>query len=219
MVRSREIESYKQRLKLTPTQRETLVGVLLGDATLESQNKGRTYRVKIEQSVEHADYVQHLYRVFEPFVRRPPFRKTRSTPGRAQTKSMAFNTLSHSCFRFYAQQFYQDGKKVVPKLIHRWLTPRALAYWFMDDGSVKSSQSHAVLFNTQCFSVLEVQRLARVLVDRFDLQAKSRRQREGLQIYISGHSILRFREWLRPYVIPSMSYKLPEVRRTSLPKE
>ena len=49
MAHSRDIEEYKQHLKLTRTQREVLVGLLLGDGHLETQNGGRTYRLKIEQ--------------------------------------------------------------------------------------------------------------------------------------------------------------------------
>ena len=62
-MHSKAIEDYKKNLIFTQEQRETLVGVLLGDACLETQNRGRTYRVKFEQSAQHEAYVRHLVTV------------------------------------------------------------------------------------------------------------------------------------------------------------
>lgn len=219
-MRSRQIEAYKQQLALTDLQREILVGLLLGDACLETQNRGRTYRLKIEHSIAQAQYVQHLYEVFREWVLHEPQIKLTQIAGKTYQK-LWFNTVSHGAFRFYAHQFYRNGTKVVPKLIHRFLTARGLAYWFMDDGSIKSQQSKGVLFNTQGFSEQDVAKLVRVLQEKFGLEAKRRRQREGQQVYISGRSYERFRALVEPYLIPQMRYKLPPERSnlTELPKE
>ena len=45
-MRSRAIEAYKTTLRLSDVQREILVGILLGDACLETQNAGRSYRLR-----------------------------------------------------------------------------------------------------------------------------------------------------------------------------
>ena len=117
-------------------------------------------------------------------------------------------------FAFMRHQFYDGHKKQVPKLIHRWLTPVAIAYWFMDGGSLKSKQSKAVIFNTQGFARAGVERLIRVLSDKFQLQAKLRHQKDGDQIYVSGHCYERFVELIGDQVIPEMRYKIPPARRT-----
>ncbi len=207
-MRSKTLEAYKRGLKLTAEQREVLVGLLLGDGHLETQNGGRTYRLKIEQSEKHKAYVYHLYRLFSEWVRTPPQPKVVRSGGHEST-NWWFQTLSHGAFRFYAQQFYKDGQKHVPRLIHRWLSARALAYWFMDDGSIKSRQSRGVIFNTQGFTLPEVERLCRVLESNFGLQASPRKQRSGYQIYISGKSHEAFKAVVEPYLIPEMRYKLP----------
>ena len=218
-MRSRVLEARKASLRLTQQQRETVVGVLLGDACLESQNKGQTYRLKIEQSADHETYVRHLRSVFGLWVLSGPRRRTKTARTGTPTVSWAFSTVSHGALRFYAQQFYSLGQKHVPRLIHRWLTPRGLAYWFMDDGSMKSSQSKAVIFNTQGFERPDVERLIGVLSSQFQLAAKLRRQRDGFQIFVSGTSYERFRELVDPFVIADMRYKLPRPRRTPMPKE
>jgi hypothetical protein len=81
-VRSRQIEEYKQQLALTPLQREMLVGLLLGDACFETQNRGRTYRLKIEHSIAQAQYVQHLYEAFREWVLGKPQIKSQRIAGK-----------------------------------------------------------------------------------------------------------------------------------------
>lgn len=213
-MHSRAIEEAKRQLCLSQDQRQVLVGLLLGDGCLETQNEGRTYRLKIEQSVQHRAYVYHLYHLFEAWVLTPP--RTRQVVSRGHaSQNWVFQTVSHSAFRFYAHQFYQGGRKRVPKLIHRWLTSQALAYWFMDDGSIKSKESRGVILNTQDYDCSEVERLAQALQAVFDLQAWPRKQKEGYQLYISGACHERFIQLVTPYVIKEMRYKLPPARRNT----
>jgi hypothetical protein len=93
-VRSRAIEAYKTTLRLTDLQREIVVGVLLGDAHLETQNGGRSYRLKVEQGHRHAEYVRHLYSELREWVLTPPKPKMGKTKG-AITLNLAFQTVSH----------------------------------------------------------------------------------------------------------------------------
>ncbi len=213
MVYSREIEKGKASLELSDLQRETLVGLLLGDAHLETQNRGRTYRLKFEYSVEQSAYANHLYDTFKSWVRTPPQLKLDPTH-----HNIWFQTVSHGAFRFYAQQFYEEKRKRVPQLIHKILTARGIAYWYMDDGSIKSHESKGVLFNTQGFAQDDVKRLVDCLRRSFDLEASPRRQEEGLQIYVSGTSYDRFREIVDPHILPTMRYKIPVDRVTTMPK-
>lgn len=201
-MRSKAIEDYKTQLKLTRKQREILVGMMLGDGHLETQNQGKTYRLKVEYSSTNNEYCQYVYESFQEWV------------GSHLSENIAFSTVSHAALRFYAQQFYQDGKKIVPKMIGKLLTPRGLAYWYMDDGSMKSNQSKGVILNTQGFSRQEVKMLIDLLKEKFDLEASERKQKEGYQIYISGKSYEKFVALVGKWIHPSMKYKIPEARRT-----
>jgi hypothetical protein len=218
VMRSTAIEALKEGLKLSTIQREILVGILLGDATLESQNRGRTYRLKIEQSVRHHAYVMHLYKIFQEWVLTAPKEKRRRRNGKP-TNSVAFSTVSHAAFRFYGHQFYRDQKKCVPRLVHRWLTPRALSYWYMDDGSIKSKESKGMILNTQGFPRSEVDRLCEALSTVHQLQVTPRRQKDGWQIYVSGQSYDTMAGLIEPHLVATMRYKMPPPRRTPLPKE
>jgi len=218
-MNERELEEFKKELKLSKKQREILVGILLGDACLETSNRGHTYRLKIEQSETHREYVYHLYELFKEWVLTPPQEKV-VVLGDHKSMNLAFSTVSHAAFRFYAHQFYgKQGNKKVPKLIHRWLTPVNLAYWYMDEGLIKSKESKGVILKTHSCSRSEVNRLAQAIASVFGLQAKARKQKEKYQIYISEDSCERFFDLIKPYVLESMQDKIPHSRRTQLPKE
>ena len=57
---SNQIKNYKKTLKLTEDQRSIIIGVLLGDAHLETRDKGQTFRLKFAQSDQHKPYLEHL---------------------------------------------------------------------------------------------------------------------------------------------------------------
>lgn len=63
--RGNSLKQYKKTLKLTKSQREILIGVILGDAHLETQDNKQTYRIKFAQSVAHKPYLDHLYEIFK----------------------------------------------------------------------------------------------------------------------------------------------------------
>ena len=207
--------------KLTLLQKEVLFGVILGDAHLETQNNRITYRVKFEQSIKHKAYIEHLYLIFKNYVKTSPqlkvvTYKNRQTNTQKHSTNIRFATISSVRFTFFGKQFYKDKKKVIPKLIHRWLTVRALAYWYMDDGSMKSTQSKGVLLNTQAFSHAEVQLLCNVLSEKFNLYCWPRKQKKNTyQIYISGKSYETLRDCIYPFLIPEMQYKFPLPRSIS----
>lgn len=200
-------------MKLNAIQKEILFGITLGDAHFETQNQGISYRIKFEQSLKHEAYLNHLYLIFKDWVRTPPKQRIIKYKNNRESINVRFATVSDAVFTFYGKQFYKDKKKIVPKLIHRWLTPRALAYWYMDDGSMKSKESKGVLLNTQGFAYKEILCLCEVLTKNFNLSCWPRKQKnKTYQIYISGRSYQVLRDTIYDFLIPEMRYKFPLVR-------
>nr|YP_009105829.1 putative LAGLIDADG homing endonuclease [Koliella corcontica]YP_009105842.1 putative LAGLIDADG homing endonuclease [Koliella corcontica]AIT94541.1 putative LAGLIDADG homing endonuclease [Koliella corcontica]AIT94546.1 putative LAGLIDADG homing endonuclease [Koliella corcontica] len=220
--------SSLEKKDLKKLRKEILIGIILGDGHLETQNKGKTFRLKIEQSEKHKDYVFHLYDIWEDFCLKSPQKKAKGN-----SYNYAFQTLSSSTFRFYAQLFYDDkGKKIIPKesLLLNLLTPLGLAYWYMDDGSLKSSQSKGVYLNTQGFTKEEINTLCIILKKKFDLDAWKSKDRDRfriykaklykfnffnfkkVKIYISGKSYEKLRFLIFPHLLESFHYKFPTIR-------
>lgn len=209
-MNTNHIKKYKKGLKLTKKQREILIGLILGDGHLETQNKGRTYRLKVEQSIRHESYINWLYENFREWVLTPPKRKINHNKRFGKdTLSLYFNTISHASFRFYAQQFYKNKRKVISKQICQWITPLSLAVWFMDDGSVKSKLHRGKIINTQSFTKKEVGLLRLCLEKKFGIKSNLRKQKDkDWQIYLLSETIDKFYQLVKMYILPSMQYKL-----------
>ena len=213
-MNSKRIQKYKESLTLTKEQREILVGLLLGDGHLETQNNGRTYRLKVEHSLKQEDYVMWLYEHFKEWAPAGLYRKKRSNG----QESVGFTTYSHGAFRFYGQQFYHGKQKVIPRLIDKLLTPISIAIWFMDDGSRKSLRHATYIIHTLGFTKKELVRLQDVLLKKFKIRTTLHRQKTIYwRLYIPSKSALAFRKIVEPYIknISSMKHKLSNI----MPKE
>lgn len=204
---------------LTRLQREVLVGILLGDAWLETQNAGRTFRLGVLQSEKHVEYVDHLFDVFKSFIEVPgPKLRERLDYSGNVYRCYQFRTRSSGEFRFYYHQFYLEGVKVVPELVHRWLCPRTLAYWYMDDGALKSKVHKTIIFNTQCFDLASVNRLSEAIKFRYGWTTSVHKQRNTHVLYLHSEYAFQFFNLCGEYIIDSMKYKIPP-KLTEMPKE
>ncbi len=206
-MNTKEIRELKKTLTLNDVQRSILVGTLLGDGHLETQDKGKTYRLKIEHQVAQRDYLEWIHDQFKEWI-----------PGgiRSRVKKngygyVLFDTYSHGAFRFYAQQFYPHGKKEIPKLINKLLDPMALAIWFMDDGSWKSNRHNTFIIHTLGYSKKDLESVQKALKKKFELETSLHAQKgKYWRLYIKSESAERFRDLIEPYTsqIPSMQNKM-----------
>ncbi len=202
----KKLEEYKKGLKFTAKQRALLIGLVLGDGHLETQN-GRTYRLKVEHSIKQKDYTDWLYQNFREWVNQPPKPRVKGSFGKSIT-SYGFTTYTTGFLRFYAQQFYAGKKKIIPVRIEKLLTPQALAIWFMDDGSWKSDHHKTYIIHSLGYSKNELVLVAKTLNKKFGINAGIHRQYDKWRIYIYSDSAEKFRKLVEPYMIPSMRYKL-----------
>jgi hypothetical protein len=216
-MRNNEIERRKPLLKLTQRQRSILIGTILGDSHFETQNGGRTYRLKVEHSSKQAFYVDWMYKEFQDWTNSSPKSKPKIVKG-IKYENYYFQTLSLGQLRFYAKQFYENGNKIVPNQIRHWLTPLALTVWFMDDGSIKSKYHKAIILNTQGFTRKDIQILIDALKYNFEIVANFRKQVDGLQLIIVGSSAELFYKITQPIILPGFEYKFGALVN-NLPKE
>ena len=127
---SKLIKEYKKSLtSLTTLQWEASIGLMLGDASLQTQNKGKTYRMKFEWSDKSKPYLLHVYNLFYEWVLSNPHKKSRLSPKGNLVVNWGFQTISHEAFNPLANIFIKDNKKIIVKdLIKNHLTNRGLAY-------------------------------------------------------------------------------------------
>jgi hypothetical protein len=99
-----------------------------------------------------------------------------------------------------------NGIKVVPFDIFNLLTPLALAHWILCDGTLHSGGG--MYLCTDSFTVQDVIRLMNVLLVKFDIPSDLRYINGLPRIYIKKANVNRVRAIVRPFIIPSMLYKL-----------
>jgi hypothetical protein len=87
------------------------------------------------------------------------------------------------------------------------LTDRALAYWYMDDGS-KKSNAQAYYFCTDCFSLQDVKYLGSIFLQNWDIHVGYHKKGGNYRIYIPTGSGVKFKNLIDKYVVETMRYKL-----------
>ena len=193
----------KQELILSDFQKQVLIGYLLGDGHIETWKNSQAARLKVEQGLVQKEFVDWLFEVFGEFVKTPP---------KLKQKSVYFNTLSSSEFYEFHRMFYLNGRKIIPNDLDLLLKPISLAIWFMGDGSVKSKETNGRIINTHAFTEVEINKTCLLLKEKFALQTSVRRQKDGLQIYISAKSAGVLSNLISAYLLPIFNYKLPRFK-------
>ena len=212
---SKLLKEYKKSLvELNQIQFESAIGMMLGDSSLQSQNKGKTYRLKFEWGEKNKPYLDHVYNLFDEWILSKPHRKARLSPKGNLVVNWGFQTISHKAFNPLAKLFLINDKKGISDLLFfNNFTARSLAYWFMDDGGKldynKNSLNKSVVMNTQSFSEKEVEFLSSGLTKNYGLICETRFNKGKKVIVIKSESYSLFRQLIDPYIIPEMLYKLP----------
>ena len=204
----KELNEYKYKLYLTQEQKDIIVGCCLGDLYIRNfSGKGCLF---FEQ--KNKEYLFHLYEIFKPFVRNyPKERKQRRLVTSEYKFTWYFSTLTTDLFFNYRLLFYKNNVKYISDVLSNSLTPRAIAYWYMDDGN-KSSNVCYVL-STCSFTEDEHNILINIFLEKYEIQVVMKYSSGYRYLYISkklsnNNSHLIFKNLVKPYIVDSMLYKL-----------
>lgn len=243
-----EFSSYQQYILAI------LIGGMLGDFSISRSNLSPNTRkaaLWIAQSKDkHSEYLYHLFDIFKnnnllssstiaPSILETPANQMISR----SIKKLYFVTPRTSEYYILYEKFYsEEGPKVVPKTIRQDLTPIALAYWYMDDGSIKDRKNRlSFILNTLSFTIYEVFLLCDVLWRKFNILCWPNQQKEddvtrlrewGIDpdsifdtrnrtywIFISGHSFETMSDTIKRYLVQEMldsKWPFPQEERKQL---
>lgn len=192
MPQTREGNAIKQT-SLTSLEKEVIEGCLLGDGTLTLA--GKNYRLRVEHSERHKDYVDWKFRI----LRRLYVREVQPVPSHA---SVRFGTVGHPEIALMRQLWYRTQKQVPDTLV---MTPMKLAIWFMDDGT---RHRDTVDFSVHSFSSKSLE-ILRCQMQSLGLFTTINSDAKGARLYLMKKSYLAFKELVNPYMAACMTYKLP----------
>lgn len=215
----RLLKQYKNQISLKKEQFEMCIGLVLGDAHLQTQDEGKTHRLKFEVGDKNLDYLNHIQEVLDPFILSNPNEIVRVNKYGKTVKTFQLQTISHADFNALANGFQiQKGKKSINSdFLYRELTPRGVAYWFMDDGGkldYTANEGKGIVFNTQGFEREEVQTLCDILKKKFGYETWQKKNKDKFIVAVSGKSYEDLTKSVYPHIIPSMQHKWPKPRKS-----
>lgn len=195
-------------------QRDVIIGSLLGDARLECRSVGLrnpvTARLRIHHGENQKEYVFWKYSILKNLVLNGPKESTWDNLKRnLHEVSWYFHTRSTKAFGDIHGIFYRNGVKVFPVEILDYITPRALAIWFMDDGS---HNENGVTLNTHGFTYEEQRYIQYFLQSRHSIPSAIVRDRTKFKIAIGRGQRKFFLKIIQSFIAPAMIYKIKSPR-------
>ena len=198
----------RSKITLDDILKQVLVGNILGDVYMRRSSAKANTRVVFRQGSINADYLLHLYSLYQKFVSTPPSVTSITDSATGKTRdNLSFATLALPCFNQLYEQFYLNGKKVVPANTADNLTQVGLAYWIMDDGGFTGT---GLKLYTNAFKIEDINLLKKALKINFGLIATINKTSINNQytLYISKNQLSLVVDQVTKYMHPSMLYKL-----------
>ena len=193
---------------------EIIIGLLLGDGHIQTRN-GNSRFIYAQSSLRkhHLNYFYHIFDLFKPFISKDFVPKPRTFVDKKTNNtysSIYFATLTLPCFNSYRNLFYnKENKKIVPSNISKLLTPRGLAYWIADDGSLQNKGLHLSTYGFPLEEVnLLISTLETLFAPNFIIKCSIHTHKKGYRIYIWEESMNKIRDRISPYMHKDMLYKI-----------
>jgi ubiquinol-cytochrome c reductase cytochrome b subunit len=187
-----------------------IFGSLLGDAYAEKHGNGT--RIVFYQENTHKDYLLWLHTLISSkgyCSNKIPVLSTRLYKYGKLRNIIRFKTFTYSSFNWIQECWYINNKKVLPQCINKYLSPLALTFWIMDEGTKVSS---GIKLANNNFDLKEVIILCKILKDKYDIVATANSAGDTIKkeyvIYIHKESMVNLSNIVLPYMHPSMKYKL-----------
>nr|YP_009710606.1 LAGLIDADG homing endonuclease [Amanita bisporigera]QFZ98554.1 LAGLIDADG homing endonuclease [Amanita bisporigera] len=185
-----------------------IIGSLLGYSYGEKHGEGT--RLSFQQEDSNMEYLMWFHKFFSERGYcshiKPKFEKRIGKKGKI-IYFYRLKTFTFTSFNWIREMFYKNGIKIVPLNIGEFLTPLVLAIWIQDDGNRVSA---GLQISTNCFTFQEVELLCKILNEKYQLSPKP--QSAGVPnqyiIYFPKNSMNNLSKLVKPYMVPSMRYKL-----------
>lgn len=193
--------------------KKLILGAVLGDAFLGDRNNSGKAKLILTQGARQFDYMLWKMQALQPLVGDFYVKIRTSSAGRpiVQAVSKKVRDLYH----VHKDLYVLDGdryKKVIRFNVLRRLTPLSLACWFQDDGSLYSGGDRrlkGLRLATYCFSKEEHSVMQQYFLEAWKLHVNVvDRGRSYCYIGMNKENTEKFIELIRPFVHPTMRYKI-----------
>ncbi len=193
-----------------------LTGLILGDGYIDSGVSKRAFRIKST----HKDFIDKLAtdiescHTFNIYVKH--YKSYTDKYGIKHKEYWELNISAHPYFAKKYHNFYDDYRnRVITKNAINWLTPNGLANWYMSDGyiclvGIKTGfiKSRRIDICTHRYSLDDIIMVCDEIYKKFDIQFRPIKRGSFYRIRLGSKDYDKFINLIKPYVVPSMIYKL-----------
>lgn len=191
-------------------QQAVIVGSILGDGFLQKTGKNHA-RLRLEHSLRQQDYLIWKCQILNNFFQKKPEILKRFNLKFGKTYQYIRNQ-SYSGLELgkLHQLFYVGGKKNIPDKISKLLRePIGLAVWFMDDGYYYRRDKIAYIYLPK-YDQVSINNLLAALNLNYGLFPILKVKKRGEYVLIfTVKDTVKLIQIIKPFIIKSMSYKLP----------
>lgn len=192
-----------------------VTGLILGDGSIDKGVHKRSFEMK---SI-HKDFVTYVKTILDDITPFNSYIKENNAyikDGVSHKKYYRLRVTAHPYFNKLYHYFYNDyrHRKIYAKTLN-WLTPRGLANWYMSDGYIclvgkKSNNiyNRRIDICTDRYYIEDVKLMIQMLKSKFDLDCGLVTRDRFHRIRIKSNSYEKFINLIKPYIVPSMLYKL-----------
>jgi len=199
-----------KRPAVTPIKKSILIGICLGDGSLIHTQTN--WKVEWSHKIDHIEYLQYIRQSLgNLMVETPEYEKRINISGYGTVMCRDTTSHNHSINHEFSKWVTDDGV-YIPDDIH--LDPIALAFWYMDDGSLAHSdrQCDRACIACNAYTDIETQRLDRAL-KQVGFSNYTWYQNKGYNLRFNKDDADKLFVMIREYVPECMQYKLPEYHR------
>ena len=193
----------RNQIEISQEQKEILFGTLMGDGYVQRQCN-HSYLGRINHCIAQKNYCEYLSDKLENLT--SPVKDYFNKAKNGKTYHHCYFSLKNNYrLKEFYDLFYKNGKKDIPEDLSL-LTPKAMAFWFMDDGY--SSSKCTIGIATCSFSFEGLLRLKKYLFSKYGITVNITKE---FKLYFPAESGRKFYSLVKDYIIPEMQYKFKDI--------
>jgi hypothetical protein len=196
---------HRSEVTMPPLAEQVLIGKMLGDGSFRARNTASAY-IAFGHIEKHRAYLEWTLAMLGPLG----LKSVGETISGYGSKMVRTCTVGSSLILDLFSDWIVNGEKQVPTSAIEQIGPIALAFWYMDDGSLSHNegQEDRAQFSTNAFNERSIDNLL-IALARFGIQG-TKFEAAGWRIRLDSDSSERLFLLIAPYVPTVMQYKLPE---------
>ena len=212
----------EQQKLLSQEEKGLLVALVLGDGHLHKPHpKTKSVQLEIGHSIKQLEYCTYkrdlVHKILGEGSRIPKITIRRVKAFGKEYDTCRFLKVCDYFITLRNLMYYENRKRMTKEILEM-LSPEGIAIWYMDDGSCYFKDSpidgHSICIDlriaTDCFTSDEHDIIVKYFKNKWGINFYKfhSNRRDAYCIRANKEAALKFIELIKPYVIPSMQYKI-----------